>query len=291
MWKLYLNFIISLSILLLPGFAFSVYQNNNIDGSYITIKYQPTVSHFKNFHIKETDFDSAEPVGLNKYVTNTELSNLSNNFSFIMSRQTDSYKSYKNDLLGLGLSIGLLVRNFRVEFEGSYKSFDIKRLAYYQSKEGHRYFAIPRHLLHGFMPLKETITSGYNQGYIIAKNNGISIISNIINLCRETKYKSFTPYICLGVGGDFIEVFDVMRIKFAYQGKIGINYPITSKLVLSINGQYHKVIGDKFKLLPVLLPVSLKSSGNNNHEQLDPTALLTLNLEHFSSEIGLSFVF
>ncbi|AHC39603.1 P44/Msp2 family outer membrane protein [Ehrlichia muris] len=292
MWKSYLNLIISLSILLLPGFAFSVYQNNNIDGSYITIKYQPTVSHFKNFHIKETDFDSAEPVGLNKYVTNTGFSALSNNFNFSMPHQTDSYKSYKNDLLGLGLSIGLLVRNFRVEFEGSYKSFDTKRLAYYQAKEGHTYFAIPRHLLYGFMPLKETTSSSYSQGYLIAKSNGISIISNIINLCRETKYKSFTPYICLGVGGDFIEIFDTMRIKFAYQGKVGISYPITSKLVLSINGQYHKIIGDKFKLLPVFLPVSLKSStGNTNEEQLNATALLTLNLEHFSSEIGLSFVF
>ena len=292
MWKSYLNFIISLSILLLPEFAFSVYQDNNIDGSYITIKYQPTISHFKNFHITETDFNSAEPVGLDKAATNTGFSILNDNYNFSMPRQTDSYKSYKNDLLGLGLSIGLLVRSFRVEFEGSYKSFDTKRLAHYQSKEGHKYFAIPRHLLHGFMPLKETSTAGYNQGYIIAKNNGISIISNIINLCRETKYKSFTPYVCLGIGGDFIEIFDVTRIKFAYQGKVGISYPITSNLVLSINGQYHKVIGDKFKLLPVFLPVSLKNSiGTNVYEQPDATALLTLNLEYFSSEIGLSFVF
>ncbi|KJV63475.1 MULTISPECIES: P44/Msp2 family outer membrane protein [Ehrlichia] len=293
MWKSYLNLIISLSILLLPEFAFSVYQNNNIDGSYITIKYQPTVPHFKSFHIRETGFDSAEPVGLSQFVANTELNSLNNNYNFSTTRQTDSYKSYKNDLLGLGLSIGLLVRNFRVEFEGSYKNFDTKRLAYYQAKEGYKYFAIPRHLLHGFMPLKETTTSGYNQGYIIAKSNGISIISNIINLCREAKYKSFTPYICLGVGGDFIEIFDAMRIKFAYQGKVGISYPITSNLVLSINGQYHKVIGDKFKLLPVFLPVSLKNniSATTTHEQLDATALLTLNLEHFSSEIGLSFIF
>nr|AAF73411.1 P28-3 [Ehrlichia chaffeensis] len=285
MQKLYISFII-LSGLLLPKYVFCMHQNNNIDGSYVTIKYQLTTPHFKNFYIKETDFDTQEPIGLAKITANTKFDTLKENFSFSPLHQTDSYKSYQNDLLGIGLSVGLFVKSFRIEFEGAYKNFNTKRLARYKSKDGYKYFAIPRKSEHGF--LDNTF------GYTVAKNNGISIISNIINLCSETKYKSFTPYICIGVGGDFIEIFDVMRIKFAYQGKVGVSYPITSKLILSINGQYHKVIGNKFELLPVYQPVELKRLVTNKTSKdidQDVTASLTLNLEHFSSEIGLSFIF
>ncbi|AHX05153.1 P44/Msp2 family outer membrane protein [Ehrlichia chaffeensis] len=279
MQKLYISFII-LSGLLLPKYVFCMHQNNNIDGSYVTIKYQLTTPHFKNFYIKETDFDTQEPIGLAKFTANTGFDILKSNYSFSPLHQTDSYKSYQNDLLGIGLSVGLFVKSFRVEFEGSYKNFNAKRIARYKSKEGYKYFAIPRQSQHGFL-------SG---NYTVAKNNGISIISNIINLCREAKYKTFTPYICIGVGGDFIEIFDVMRIKFAYQGKVGASYPITSKLILSINGQYHKVIGNKFELLPLYQFVQLKSIDQQD-EKKDVTASLTLNLVHFSSEIGLSFTF
>ncbi|CEI84726.1 Surface antigen msp4 [Ehrlichia minasensis] len=280
MYKLYyLSFAISLAQLLFPGFAFSIDQNNNIHGSYITVKYQPTISNFKNFHIKETDFDTEDPVGFNTVVPNTDLSSLIIHYNFSALRHKDSYKFYDNDLSGLALSIGLLVKNLRIEFEGSYKNFDTKRLVRYNSREGHKFFAIPRTTTIHEMPSAND--------YTVAKNNGISIISNIINLCSETKYKNFTPYICLGIGGDFIEIFDVMRVKFTYQGKVGVSYPITSRLVLSISGQYHKVIGNKFEFLPLIQPVELKQVP----EGKCATALLTLDLKYFSSEIGLSFIF
>ncbi|AAZ68930.1 P44/Msp2 family outer membrane protein [Ehrlichia canis] len=283
MYKLYyLSFIISLAQLLFSGFAFSIDKNNNIHGSYITIKYQPTISNFKNFHIKETDFDTEDPIGFDIIAPNTNFDFLKHNYNFSVLYHKDSYKFYENDLSGLALSIGLLVKNLRIEFEGSYKNFDTKRLAYYHSREGHKFFAIPRTSNFGVIPNEDN--------YTVAKNNGISIISNIINLCSETKFKNFTPYICLGIGGDFIEIFDVMRVKFTYQGKVGISYPITPKLVLSISGQYHKVIGNKFKFLPLIQPVALKRT-DNSPEDKDVTALLTLDLEHFSSEIGLSFIF
>ena len=283
MYKLYyLSFAISLAQLLFPGFAFSIDQNNNIHGSYITIKYQPTISNFKNFHIKETDFDTEAPIGFNTIAPNTVFDSLKVHYNFSVLYNKDSYKFYDNDLSGLALSIGLLVKNLRIEFEGSYKNFDTKRLVHYNSREGHKFFAIPRK--------SNSYVTPQSDNYTVAKNNGISIISNIINLCSETKHKNFTPYICLGIGGDFIEIFDVMRVKFTYQGKVGVSYPITSRLVLSISGQYHKVIGNKFEFLPLIQPVALKRI-NNDPDETDVTALLTLDLEYFSSEIGLSFIF
>ncbi|MGN7618830.1 MAG: P44/Msp2 family outer membrane protein [Ehrlichia sp.] len=250
----YLNFtVLVLAACLFPGFALSTQGRGNVTGSYITIEYQPSLSNFRNFRIKETGFNTSSPIGLVRSARNAEASVLGVPQHFYTQQQSDSYKSYGNDLLGFGASVGLLVKSLRVEFEGSYKRFDIKHLVNYASRDGHRYFAIPRDtFFNKSIPNKML-------GYTVAKNNGISVASNMVNLCYELiKYSSFTPYVCLGVGGDFIELFDSMRIKLAYQGKVGVSYPITSRLVFSISGQYHRVVGSKFKLLPLNQPVPLK---------------------------------
>ena len=293
-----LSFILLLIACFPPVPAFS-HGNSNITGSYITIKYQPSISNFRNFHIKETDFDTKNPIGLTTYAKNSQ-SNILFNYNFYLPRQSDSYKSYGNDLLGFGMSIGLLVRNLRIEFEGSYNKFDVKPLIGYAYKDGHRYFAIPREKTNnGLAPTSSLIFINTQEqdyyteylGYTVAKNNGINIASNMVNLCYESaKYNNLKPYLCLGIGGDFIELFDVMRIKFAYQGKVGISYPITQRLVLSINGQYHKVIGNKFKFLPLIQPVPLRREQKSQVEQ-HVTALLTLDISYFSSDVGLSFMF
>ena len=299
--KLYrLNFIVVVLIAYLSpwvGFTSSIYQgSSNITGSYITIKYQPSISNFRNFHIKETDFDTSEPIGLKTSVRNIENSTLNTYHNFYASEESDSYKSYGNDLLGFGASIGLLAKNLRVEFEGSYKRFDIKHFVNYVARDGDRYFSIPRQTALSVTPMGgENMTfiadSTTCLGYTVAKNTGITIASNMINLCYDLiKHNNFTPYVCLGIGGNFIEVFDSMRIKFAYQGRVGISYPITSKLILSISGQYHKVVGNKFKLLPLNQPVPLRRVSKGQEEQ-DVTALLTLDLGYFSGDIGLSFMF
>nr|ABO36244.1 Omp-1-4 [Ehrlichia ewingii] len=286
----YLNFtVLVLTVYLFPSFVFSMQGRSNITGSYITVSYQPSMSNFRNFHIKETNFDTKDPIGLIRSARSTEPSVLKINTHFYKPQQSDSYKSYGNDLLGFSTSIGLLVKNLRMEFEGSYKKFDIKRLVNYASRDGHRYFAIPRDTF-----FNNSIPYAFN-AYTVAKNNGLSIISNMINLCYESiKYNNFMPYICLGAGGDFIELFDSMRIKFAYQGKLGVSYPLTSNLVLAISGQYHKVVGDKFKFLPLMLSPSTprrRIPPQSSSEVQDATGLLTLDLGYFSADIGLRFMF
>nr|BBE10877.1 map1-11 [uncultured Ehrlichia sp.] len=286
----YLNFIlVLLATCFLPKFAFSTFHDTNIAKPYITVNYQPTVSNFRNFHIKETNFDTKKPIEVNINSTGISTRYFKNREFAFYSSHNKHYESYKNDLSAFTTSIGISLKNFKIEAEGSYKVFDVFDFRNYAIQGAHNIFALPRETnSYGMYPLDRPSLRNKNTGYTILKNNGIAIISNMINLCYEKQSNNFTPYICFGIGGDFIEIFDTTRIKAAYQGKIGISYPLTSRTNLLISGQYHKVIGNQFKELPTLQIVELKRLPERQPEY-DITALLTLDIEYFSGEVGLSF--
>ncbi|QGR02926.1 P44/Msp2 family outer membrane protein [Ehrlichia ruminantium] len=285
----YLNFILVLLITyLLPQIAFS---EANIVKPYVTINYQPSISNFRNFNIKETDFDTKGTLGVHINTRNISVHELQKTPHNFISSHNKHYQHYDNDLSAFTTSIGASLKNLRIELEGAYKTFDVSDLVQHVIKDAHRLFAIPRELIfHDMLAFNDPSIPKYSTGHTILKNNGLTIISNMINLCYEKKRNNLTPYICFGIGGDFIEIFDTMKIKAAYQGKIGISYSITPNTTLLISGQYHKVIGNQFKDLPTIQIFELKRLPNRQPEY-DVTALLTLDIEYFSSEVGLSFTF
>ena len=97
---------------------------------------------------------------------------------------------------------------------------------------------------------------------------------------------SASPYICIGIGGDFTEFFDQLHVKLAYQGKIGISYPIYNKINLFANGYYHIVIGNKFKNLNVLL-----YTAELENVPRVTSAVAMLNVSYFGGEIGVRLTF
>ena len=115
------------------------------------------------------------------------------------------------------------------------------------------------------------------------KNTGLSILSIIINGCHDFSIDELkiSPYICAGIGINAIEFFDALHIKFAYQGKIGVSYPLANSIRLFSNGYYHKVVGNKFKNLEVI------HVGNLHHSPWYTSAIATLNIGYFGVEVGI----
>ncbi|MGN7618834.1 MAG: P44/Msp2 family outer membrane protein [Ehrlichia sp.] len=79
--------------------------------------------------------------------------------------------------------------------------------------------------------------------------------------------------------------FDALHVKFAYQGKLGISYELSSRISVFADGYYHKVIGDQFKNLNVNHVVELDTFPKAT------SAVATLNIGYFGGELGVRFVF
>ncbi|KJV63480.1 MULTISPECIES: P44/Msp2 family outer membrane protein [Ehrlichia] len=264
----------------LPIQSFS--ESNNISenikrtGLYISGQYKPTVSHFSNFSVKETYTDTKELLGLQKNASSIT-GDIKTNTKF----DTPYNAKFKDNAISFNGAVGYIAQEGpRIEIEGSYEKFDIKDSGNYTINEAAKYIALAR-----------AIASGQNYPdtgkYVVIRNNGLSVASIIINGCYDFSLNNLkiSPYICAGFGGDIIEFFSAVRFKFAYQGKLGISYPLSSNIILFADGYYHKVIGNQFKNLNVQHVVNLTEAPKAT------SAVATLNIEYFGSEFGLKFIF
>ena len=138
-------------------------------------------------------------------------------------------------------SIGVVSKNFRINLKVHIKYLMYRTSNIMQYKMQTDFCHTTQINFFGTDPYDNPSNTNSNTGYTILKNNGITIISNMINLCYEKQRNNLTPYICFGIGGDFIEIFDTTKIKVAYQGKFGINYSLTSRVSLLVGRQYHKL--------------------------------------------------
>ena len=263
---------------LLPTQSFSVSNNNKSFGLYFTGQYKPSIPHFTNFSVKEANVETKQLFRLKHNATSipTDIK-ISSNFTVLYS------ETFQENIVSFSGAVGYLPpEGPRVEIEGSYEKFDIKNPKNDLIKDAFRYIALAREVS------SSSPQTLFNNKYVIMRNDGISIISIILNLCYDffiNKSSTTSPYICAGFGGNFIELFNSVRPKFAYQGKLGINHPLSSNVILFVDGYYHKVMGNKFKHL------SVQHIFDDSTAPKATSAIATINIEYFGAELGLKFIF
>ena len=280
------------SFFLLPIQSFAISIDNNTTsqnfGLYLSGQYKPGISHFKNFSVQETN-KKVDLIALKNDVTHITDEVLKNHGNF----NTHYSAKFKNSFItsfsgALGYYSG---QGPRLELEGSYENFDIINCKNCTVKDANKYFALAREKeSNNIQPKNDEGSSDPNKKsfFTFMKNNGVSIASVMINGCYDFSFNNtrISPYVCAGIGGDFIEFFDVMHIKLSYQGKLGVSYLVSPSTSLFVSGYYHRVINNKFKNLHVTYSkYALKDSPTIT------SAIAQLNIGYFGGEVGLRFTF
>nr|ABO36246.1 Omp-1-6 [Ehrlichia ewingii] len=296
--KIYsINVILVFTLLLLSiqSFAISI-DNNIIDqnlGLYLSAQYKPSISHFKNFSVQEVN-KKVDLIALKNDVTHITEEILKDPTNF----NTHYSAKFKNSFTGFSGAVGYYsAQGPRLEVEGFYENFDITDCSNCTINDANRYLALAREKDNNQVQPKAHDSSSTDSNnssnntkksyFTFMKNNGISIASVMINGCYDFSLNNIkiSPYVCAGIGGDFIEFFEVMHIKFSYQGKLGVSYLISPSISLFVDGYYHSVINNKFKNLHVTYAYILKDSPTIT------SAIAQLNIGYFGGEVGLRFVF
>ncbi|AHX05151.1 surface antigen family protein [Ehrlichia chaffeensis str. Liberty] len=290
----FVNIILTFLLFLFPLKSFTTYADDNAIfqkiGLYISGQYKPSIPYFKNFSVEENNNSTPlDLIGLQTNVTHITEYILQDNTKF----NTHYNAKFKNNFINFSSAIGYYSgQGPRLEIESSYGNFDVVNCKNCTVKDANRYFALVREKdSTNFYPkTHESSLSPPNSkksSYTLMKNNGVSVASVIINGCYDFSFNNaiISPYICIGVGGDFIEFFEVMHVKFAYQSKVGISYPISPSITIFADGYYHKVINNQFKNLHVKYPYPLKDSPTIT------SATAKLNIEYFGGEVGMRFIF
>ncbi|WDM85433.1 P44/Msp2 family outer membrane protein [Ehrlichia sp. JZT12] len=274
---------------LLPFFpieSFSVSINNNIEnknviGLYIAGQYRPGISHFSDFGVKETNVVTKKLVRVKKSASGNIPTILKDHSNF----EEPYIAKFQNNLVSFSGTIGYsYTEGPRFEIEGSYEKFDAKDPKDCQVTDAFRYFALARTTTTNS---DSSSSTPEDLNYTVMRNNGLSVTSIMINGCYDFAFDNLavSPYVCLGIGEDFIEFFDVLHIKFAYQGKLGVSYEFSSRINVFADGYYHKVISNQFKNLNVNHVVDLKTFPKAT------SAVAILNVGYFGGEIGVRFIF
>ena len=269
---------ITLACLLLPNISFSETTNNGIDKYsrlYISGQYKPGFSYFNKFSVRETDHYTKKLIGLKHDAISIDDLKTHSNFNIAYDNVT-----FQNNIISFSGAIGYSdSTGARFELEGSYEEFDVTDPGDCIVKDIYRYFALAR-----------TVDSSSPQSggkYTVMRNDGVSITSVIFNGCYDLSLEDLeiSPYVCIGIGGDFIEFFDALHIKLAYQGKLGISYSFSTRSSLFIDGYYHQVIGNQFNNLNVQHVVELHDAPKAT------SAIATLNVSYFGGEVGIRLMF
>ncbi|MGN7618838.1 MAG: P44/Msp2 family outer membrane protein [Ehrlichia sp.] len=273
-------------MLLLPAVSFAENNYNYTDPVlYISGQCRSGISHFSQFSVNETYHDTRRILALKKSISDITSGVIMEYGSYdpVYSNTNSYVAEFGDDAVRLSGAVGFSYsEGLRIEMEVSYEKFDVKNLRS-PLTDAHRYLALIR---------TSAESDDAVQHFAVMRNDGLSIGSVMINGCYDFTLDdvSALPYICGGIGGDFIEFFDQLHVKLAYQGKVGISYPIIhSKISLFFNGYYHGVIGDKFKNLRAQY-VCNEASYTQQHHQVT-SAVATLHVSYFGGEIGARFMF
>ncbi|MGN7618839.1 MAG: P44/Msp2 family outer membrane protein [Ehrlichia sp.] len=289
---------ISMACLLLPNMSFSEATITNIpSGLYISGQYKPSVSAFSDFSVKETNVITERLIALRKDVDSIDIGTTSPSDSGIGKPDNFNipYKvEFQDNAISFSGSIGYSFhKGPRIEMEVSYEKFDVKNPGGYVVNDAFRYFALARQTQdigrNGVVTLQpQSDTSGSNVFYTVMRNDGVGVLSHVINACYDFFLYNLPvlPYICGGVGLDAIEFFDSLHIKLAGQAKVGITYSLSSNINLFADGYYHKVMGgNQFKNLRVQHVAEL------SYVPKVTSAVSTLTISYFGGEIGIRYIF
>ncbi|GAT77772.1 Map1-related protein [Ehrlichia ruminantium] len=252
---------------------------------YLGTNYKLSISHFTNFSVQETN-QTVDIIGLKSNVPNTEDDILKTAKNF----NTQYNPIFKNNFTGFSGALGYYSgRGLRLELEASYQDFDVKKSKNYKTNDAHRYFALVRNKDDkAFQPQDDVLyRKRYRSFYSFMRNDGISIASVMLNGCYDLPFSNFkiSSYACIGIGGDFIEFFEAMKVKFAYQAKLGISYYISPSVNLFADTYYHKSVGNQFKNLRVQYAHTLRLT------PIFTSAIAKLNIGYFGGEVGFRFIF
>ena len=280
-------------MLLLPNISFAKVNNEKHSGLYISGQYKPSVSVFSNFSVKETNFHTKHLIALKQDVDSVEIDSSGNadtgiskpdNFTIPYTAEFQDNHTNCNGSIGYAFAEGP-----RVEIELSYEKFDVKNpIGYTTVKDAYRYFALARETeSSAFQPKNNSSPSPTGIYHVVMKNDGLSILSNIVNVCYDFSLNNLpiSPYLCGGMGINAIEFFDALHVKFAYQSKAGISYQILRKINLFIDVYYYQVTSNKFKNLKVQHVHELKDNPKVT------SAVATLDIAYFGSEAGVRIIF
>ena len=310
-------FILICIIFLFPSLSFATNNNyfvhnigKNIGHFYIGVQYKPGTPHFNRFSIADDstfnllaisntkdylfhystevqDLFSLpqEKQNLLHYTTegSTTLNTLKNKDNFIPGYNP----TYTGNLLGVGGIVGYSINNLRVELEAFYEKFSIKAPTGYNYDT--EYFAIATAVNKDAKPLY----------YHCMKNTGITLSSFLVNACYDFTLKiekKIAPYLCLGVGGDFIDFLGKTKLKASYQAKTGLSYAISPNLTFFVDGSFHGYMNNQFPGLLVDYPAdtnvfiySYSSSTQTTYSEFT-TMLAKLNMVFLTGSIGIRFI-
>ena len=286
-YKLMTAGVVLFHMLFLPHVSFAKNTNSNKLGLYISGQYNPSVSVFSNFSAKETNVHTKQLMALKKDIDSIEVDtegsrgiSKSQNFKVLYTPK------FQDNVAGLSGALGFFYsKGLRIEMGFSYEKFDAKDLGEYTKiKDAYRYFALVREM-HGSLICPKDNNTGTH--YTVMRNDGISISSATVNGCYDffCPSLSLSPYMCIGIGIDAIEFLNALHIKFACQGKLGVTYSVSPNVNLFADGYYHKVMGNKFKNLPVQYVNTLEEYPRVT------SAIATLDIGYLGGEIGIRFIF
>ncbi|AUO55132.1 hypothetical protein C1I72_04725 [Ehrlichia canis] len=309
-------FILVCIIFLFPSLSFATNNNyfvheigKSIGHFYIGVQYKPGTPHFNRFsiaddstfnlfaisHTKDYLFSYSTEVqdlfslpqeqqNLLHYATggSTTLNTLKDRNKFIPGYNP----TYTDNLLGVGGIVGYSINNLRIELEAFYEKFNIKAPTGYNYDT--EYFAIAT------VVYKDKTKPVY---YYCMKNTGIILSSFLVNTCYDFTLKiakKIAPYLCLGVGGDFIDFLGQTRLKASYQAKAGLSYAISPNLTFFVDGSFHGYMNNQFPGLlvdyPADISVSMLSGDNATVYSEFTTMLAKLNMIFLAGSIGIRFI-
>ncbi|AHX03238.1 surface antigen family protein [Ehrlichia chaffeensis str. Heartland] len=288
-------FILICLILLVPSLSFAIVSNDflkdNIGHFYIGGQYKPGIPRFNRFLV--TNNNIREIISLQEDCRNTIPHMVQSTAQGILpSKVLEEFRqllhdgdfftlpynpTYKKNLLGGGGVVGYSITHFRVELEAFYEKFNLTAPAGYLHKNFYEYFALATEM-------DPTRPNQPAEGkYYCMKNTGITLSPFIINACYDfilKKAHNIAPYLCLGVGGNFIDFLDQVSFKLTYQAKVGISYFISPNIAFFIDGSFHGHLNNQFSDLPVDYSSSTKFT----------TISAKFNVNFLTSSIGIRFI-
>ncbi|WP_395463646.1 P44/Msp2 family outer membrane protein [Wolbachia endosymbiont of Cantharis cryptica] len=204
-------------------------------------------------------------------------------------------------------AVGYLLENMRVEFEGLYSQTDLYDEDY-SNKNKARYVELRRSKDTSagtkcdspwrsikFFEIKKkdvkvdtekcedvreaieskTIEADFRVAFKM-KNKGFNNLAGMINVYHEFNKEGmqFVPYIGVGGGLTKVKFLGRTRYAFAYQAKLGVNYPLTTQTQVFAGLRYFGILGNEFKgIVPTIkIPQGEKYIPSGESSEVDETA-------------------
>ena len=271
-------------------------RHEGASGITASVQYKPAIPYFGGFGIGDASGKTLKTYAAKKEGDIDEKQKT----SFVESKYDPRYeRSTGTFSAALGYSTGV----FRFEAEGLYHEFLVDKANFSDAKNA-KTFAMskPDTKAAAASSTAQAGSSGATQPtntlpdyYVTAVNEGISITSLLGNVCYDIipSEIKLSPTVCAGAGMSFIKFLGVTNRKASYQGKVGIQYFLSSRSIIFASAYAHKIVTGKFEKIPVSHHQKTSTGGgttsNTTIEHLYPSA--NLETAYFGVECGIRLVF